>query len=155
MKIQAVLATAAALGLAGCATYAPVAPPYGPAAVNVATKVPFGTYLVDGRGRALYILEGTRSGAGMGRCETECLRVWPPLHAAGPPVAGPGVDPARLATTPMHGAPHVTYAGWPLYYYFRDRVPGDTTGQHVTDRWGVWHLLSPSGEPIRPVGSAY
>lgn len=38
----------------------------------------------------------------------------------------------------------------PLYYYHRDRGPGDTTGQHVTDAWGARHLLSPSGEPIRP-----
>jgi predicted lipoprotein with Yx(FWY)xxD motif len=153
MKTPMILCTAAALGLAGCAPVAPVVPPpYGAAMVTTATKAPFGTYLVDGTGRALYILEGQRSGAGMNRCMGECLRVWPPLHTAGPPTAGPAVDPARLATVPMHGAPHVTYSGWPLYYYHRDLAPADTTGQHVTDRWGTWHLLSPSGEPIRPAG---
>lgn len=153
MKTQSLLIAAAALGLAGCATVLP--PPAIPVTVTTATKPPFGAFLVDRAGRSLYILEGERLPAGMRRCTGECLRVWPPLHVAGAPTAGPGLDQARLATEPMHGAVHVTYAGWPLYYYHRDRGPGDTTGQHVVDQWGTWHLLSPSGEPIRHVASGY
>ena len=160
MKIAKILMTAAIPGLAACATYSSAPPPYrgagyGSAIVASANKAPFGAYLVDGRGRALYILEGQRNHAGMDRCMGECLRVWPPLHTAGAPRANPAVDPAKLATMQMHGAPHVTYAGWPLYYYHRDRSHGDTTGQHVTDTWGTWHLLSPLGEPIRQGGSGY
>jgi predicted lipoprotein with Yx(FWY)xxD motif len=150
MKIQSLLIAATALGLTGCETYAPVAP-VGPVTVTTATKAPFGTYLVDGAGRSLYILEGERGTTGMSRCDAACLRVWPPLHG-GPATAGAGVDAARLATVPIHGAPHVTYSGWPLYYYVRDAAAADTTGQHVTDAWGTWHLLAPSGEPIRPAG---
>ena len=152
------LLAAVALGAAACTSYSSYSPaPYGPAGygvahINAATRVPFGSYLVDGQGRALYILDGQRGAAGMDRCMGECLRIWPPLHSSGAPTAGPGVDPARLASMPMHGAPHVTYAGWPLYYYHRDRRPGDTTGQAIQDRWGRWYLLSPSGEPIRPSG---
>ena len=149
MKTPKLLFAAAALGLHGCATYAPGAS-YGAATVTVSSKAPFGTYLVDGLGRAVYILEGERPPGGVQRCVGQCLTIWPPLH--GPPVPGAGINPALLASVPMHAAPHVTYAGWPLYYYHRDRVPGDTTGQHVTDTWGTWHLLSPSGEPIRPTG---
>jgi predicted lipoprotein with Yx(FWY)xxD motif len=156
MKTLKMMMTAAALGLAACATYsAPPPPPpvpVGPALVTSANKAPFGTFLVDAGGRALYILEGQRNNMGMDRCMGECLAVWPPLHTVGPPTAGGAVDPARLSSMVMHGSAHVTYAGWPLYYYHRDRVPGDTTGQHVTDRWGTWHLLSPNGEPIRPAG---
>ena len=150
MKTAALLIAAAAFGLSSCATYPPTPPPYGSATVTVSSKAPFGTYLVDGRGRALYILEGERQPGGMHRCTGPCLGVWPPVH--GPAAAGPGVNPALLTTMPMHGGPHVSYAGWPLYYYHRDRIPGDTTGQHVTDTWGTWHLLSPSGQPIRPTG---
>ncbi len=152
MKLTLATLGAAAFALSACATV-PAAPlPVRPVTVTTATKAPFGTYLVDRAGRSLYILEGTRNESRMSRCDADCLRVWPPLHVGGPPVGGPGVDPARLATVPMHGAPHVTYGGWPLYYYVRDRGPGDTTGQHVTDQWGTWHLISPSGEPIRPAG---
>ena len=145
------LAAAGALSLTGCATY-PTAAPYGSATVTVATKAPYGTYLTDGSGRALYILEGQRLPSGTVPCDGPCLAVWPPVHGAA--VAGPGIDPALLTTAPMHGAPHAIYAGWPLYYYSRDAAPGDTTGQGVHDTWGMWHLLSPSGAPIAQ-GSGY
>lgn len=159
MKTPKILMVSATLGLAACATYSSAPPPYsGPgydtAVVTSANKAPFGTYLVDGRGRALYILEGTR-GTAAERCSGECLRIWPPLHVSAHPTAGGAVGPARLLTRMAHGHTHVTYGGWTLFYYHRDRGPGDTTGQHVTDAWGTWHLLSPSGEPIRPVRSFY
>jgi predicted lipoprotein with Yx(FWY)xxD motif len=149
------LVAATTIGVVACTSYPPTnagPPAYGIAQLNAATKAPFGSYLVDGAGRAVYLLEGQRHNAGMDRCMGECLRVWPPLHTSGPPTAGPGVDPAQLGSMQMHGAAHVTYAGWPLYYYHRDRMPGDTTGQAIQDRWGRWYLLSPSGEPIRPSG---
>ncbi len=153
MKTPLILLAVAALGLGG---YAPSSAPhdgpgYGAAVVTTGTKPPFGAFLVDAKGRSLYILEGTRGTAG-NRCSGECLRVWPPLHASGPVTVGAGIDPAMLSTAVAHDGPHVTYAGWPLYYYHHDRAPLDTTGQHVIDRWGTWHLLSPSGEPIRPAG---
>ena len=103
---------ATALGVVACTTYPArnVGPPvYRLAQVNAATKAPFGSYLVDGAGRAVYILDGQRNHAGMDRCMGECLRVWPPLHTSGPPTAGPGVDPARLSSMTMHGAPHAKH----------------------------------------------
>jgi predicted lipoprotein with Yx(FWY)xxD motif len=157
MKSPAILLSCAMVMLAGCDTYAPPPPapapivPAGAVSITTATKAPFGTYLVDGAGRSLYMLEGTR-GTPAARCNGQCLAVWPPVHVSGPPVAAAGVNPALLSTITARGQTHVTYAGWTLFYYHRDQAPGDTTGQHVTDAWGTWHLLSPSGEPIRPVG---
>jgi predicted lipoprotein with Yx(FWY)xxD motif len=152
MKTPTILMAASALATSACATYstAPVAP-MGAATVTTATKPPFGTYLVDGAGRALYVLDGER-GMTTSRCTGACLGVWPPLLAAGPATAAAGVDARRLATVNVHGRSQVTYSGWPLYYYHRDRIPADTTGQYVRDTWGTWYLLSPSGEPIRPSG---
>ena len=147
MKTAAMMA-AAALGLSSCASISPM-PPSGPTTVTVANKAPYGPYLVGYEGRSLYMLEGTRNMSGRNRCSGPCLLAWPLVRAA---VPGPGVDPAKLATVPGYGGPHAAYAGWPLYYYHRDGAPGDTTGQHVTDLWGTWHLVSPSGEPIRPAG---
>ncbi|MFP5329647.1 MAG: hypothetical protein ACLGHC_05860 [Alphaproteobacteria bacterium] len=155
MKTPKLLFAAAAAILAGCTTVAPgpvPVVPVGAVSLTTANKAPFGTYLVDGAGRALYILEGERMPGGYHRCMGQCLAVWPALMSNAPPVAGAGVDPALIGSMPMHGGQHVTYAGWPLYYYTRDRVPGDTVGQHVTDAWGTWHLLSPAGVPIRPAG---
>ncbi len=43
----------------------------------------------------------------------------------------------------------VTYAGWPLYRFFRDISPGDTVGANlndpVTTPAGIWYLLNPRG----------
>jgi predicted lipoprotein with Yx(FWY)xxD motif len=151
MRTPVILVLAAAAAALGFVTQSSAQ--YGPGhrapIVTMAMKEPFGGFLTDIDGRAVYILEGTRGTAGS-RCSGECLRVWPPLQASGPPGAGAGVDPAMVDMVMAYGGPQLTYAGWPLFYYHHDRAPGDTTGQHVTDRWGTWHLLSPSGEPIRP-----
>jgi predicted lipoprotein with Yx(FWY)xxD motif len=153
MRIPTILLTAAALGISACDTVPPAAAPIAPAAtvtVTTANKAPYGDYLVDGAGRALYVLEGTRGAAGTERCLDDCRAVWPSLMAVNTPVGGPTVNAALLSTRPAYGGLQVTYSGWPLYYYVRDTAPADTTGQHVSDKWGMWHLLSPSGEPIRP-----
>lgn len=158
MKTPTFLIGAAALALAGCAMAPPYAPPAGPVGVPVgaatlttANKAPFGTYLVDGAGRAVYILEGTRGSSARMACGYDCARVWPPVTVAAPPVPGAGLDPRRIGTMPRGGGMQLAYHGWPLFYYVRDRGPGDTTGQNVHDAWGGWYLLSPTGVPISPV----
>jgi len=128
MQTPKFLLTAATLGLAACATYSSAPAPYGTAAaydptmITSADKAPFGTFLVDRSGRAVYILEGTR-GTPAERCSGECLNVWPPLHVAAPATAGGAVNPALLSTRMAHGHTHVTYGGWTLFYYHRDRTP--------------------------------
>ncbi len=150
MMTPAILLAAAALGLSGCETVEPLLSPPASTIVTSSSKVPFGSYLVDGSGRSLYILEGTRMTNGTDRCSGECLMAWPPLLVDGPPAASAGIDPTRLATVPTLTRPQAAYAGWPLYHYHRDQRPGDTTGHYVRDQWGTWYLLAPSGEPIRP-----
>jgi predicted lipoprotein with Yx(FWY)xxD motif len=153
MKTPKILMAATALGLGACDTVPPGARPSGPVTsvtVTTANKAPYGAYLVDGAGRALYILEGTRGAPGIERCGDDCRAVWPSLMAVNTPVGGPNINAAALSARPAYGGSQVTYSGWPLYYYVRDANPGDTAGQHVQDRSGVWHLLSPSGEPIGP-----
>ena len=160
MQATKILMTAATLGLAACATYSSAPPAYGPGGdamagtslITTGNKAPFGVFLVDAGGRSVYMLEGTRGQTGMNRCTGACLNVWPPVKATAPLTVGGTVDPARLTTVPGPWGPQAAYDGWPLYYYHHDRAPGDTTGQHVTDAWGTWHLLAPSGQPIRPAG---
>ena len=150
MKIPPLLLAAAAFGLSGCAGYGlgGSPPPFRAASVMSSAKAPYGQYLVDNRGQSLYVLVGTRGMTGMNACTGACLRVWPPALAARPTVPGAGIDPARLTTVQAPSGSQLAYAGWPLYYFNRDRVPGDTTGQYARDTWGTWYLLSPSGEPI-------
>ena len=62
--------------------------------------------------------------------------------------SGDGIDASKLGiTTRKDGSVQVTYNGWPLYYYDKDKAPGDATGQGVG---GVWYVVSAAGEQINP-----
>ena len=162
MKNPLVLLAGATLLLTACDTFfgppPPPPPPRNPAAplgtaaLTTGTKAPFGTYVTDGSGRSVYILEGTRGMSGLNRCSGPCLSVWPMVPSGAATTTAGGLDPRQLRPVSGYGGTQDSYGGWPLYYYHHDMRPGDTTGQHVTDSWGTWHLISPSGEPIRPRG---
>jgi predicted lipoprotein with Yx(FWY)xxD motif len=66
------------------------------------------------------------------------------------PAAGDDLDASLLGTiTRDDGSTQATYNGWPLYLYAGDTAPGDTTGQGITDEYGLWYLIGPDGEPIQ------
>jgi predicted lipoprotein with Yx(FWY)xxD motif len=152
MLHRTIVLAGAMLGLSSCDTIPPPAPiaPAGTATLTTATKPPFGSFVVDGSGRSLYVLIGTRDRSGINRCSGPCLGVWPPLLGA--PTVASGLNPTLVRNVQGYGGAQVSYAGWPLYYYHHDRVPGETTGQGVRDSWGTWYLLRPNGDPIGPVG---
>jgi predicted lipoprotein with Yx(FWY)xxD motif len=144
--------------------------PTGPATVSAAWTPGFGRVLVIGSGAyqgcSLYLLTSDQLHALTGApyacsdnpnvkkkpCDTI---LWPALLTEGAPIAGPGVDPGLLGTvtrTDVAGlgtVQQVTYAGWPLYRFFRDTNPGDTVGADQNDPVptppGVWYLLNPRG----------
>jgi predicted lipoprotein with Yx(FWY)xxD motif len=98
---------------------------------------------------SLYVLMNDTQNSGTSTCVDDCAAEWPPLTADGDPVAGEGVDETLLGTiTRDDGSTQVTYNGWPLYTFVDDTAPGDTTGQGIEDEFGLWHLISPEGEPI-------
>lgn len=111
--------------------------------LTVATGAP-GSYLADNTGRAVYVLEGDETGS---KCTGECLALWPPLLADAAPVAGsPSLQGVLVGTVERSdGTTQVTYNGHPLYLYARDTGPGTTLGQDVTDDWGEWYLVGPTG----------
>ena len=145
--------------------------PSGPAAVS-ATSTSFGRALVVGSGPdagcSLYLLTSDElhgvTGAPFACSDNANVRgkpcdtvLWPALLTDGAPIAGPGVDPRLLGTVTrtdlaLPGAPaveQVTYAGWPLYRFFRDETPGETEGANlndpVTTPAGIWYLVNPRG----------
>jgi len=159
MLNRTILLAGATLALSSCNTLlgqpAPPPGPLGPASMSnltlsTATKAPFGVYVTDGSGRAVYVLEGTRGGSGINRCSGMCVSVWPPVPAPPLPTGGSGINPPALRTVSGFRGTQVSYSGWPLYHFSHDVSPGDTTGQGVRDQWGTWYLIRPSGEPIAP-----
>jgi len=112
--------------------------------VAVANNGKLGQILVDEKGMTLYLFvkdTGTSS-----TCYDQCATIWPPLFTTGTPQAGAGVTQSRLSTTTRtDGKVEVTYAGHPLYYFFKDKAPGDITGQGVNGFGDLWWVVTSSG----------
>ena len=160
-------ASAESSSCAGPVTSAPT----GPATVSAASTS-FGRVLVVGSGPSagcsLYLLTSDQlhalTGAPFACSDNANVRgkpcdavLWPALLTQGAPIAGPGVNPGLLGTVTrtdlgLPGVPsvqQVTYAGLPLYRFFRDETPGETEGANlndpVTTPAGIWYLLNPRG----------
>jgi predicted lipoprotein with Yx(FWY)xxD motif len=112
--------------------------------VAVANNGKLGQILVDDKGMTLYLFvkdTGTSS-----TCYDQCAQFWPPLLTTGAPQAGTGANQSLLGTTTRtDGKVEVTYAGHPLYYFLKDKAPGDITGQGVNGFGDLWWVLTPTG----------
>ena len=112
--------------------------------VAVANNSKLGQILVDDKGMTLYLFvkdTGTSS-----TCYDQCATFWPPLLTTGTPQAGTGANQSLLGTTTRtDGKVEVTYAGHPLYYFQKDKAPGDITGQGVNGFGDLWWVLTPAG----------
>jgi predicted lipoprotein with Yx(FWY)xxD motif len=114
------------------------------ATINVATDPTLGQILVDGKGMTLYMF--TKDGPDQSTCSGKCFTSWPPLNTQGHPTLGAGVDASLVGNTKAtDGSEMVTYNKMPLYYFAKDKAPGDTTGQGVSN---VWYVVSPDGKPV-------
>ncbi len=107
-----------------------------------------GSFLADQDGYALYMF--AKDVRGTSNCYDECLKAWPALLTNGETTVGEGLIADLVGTTTRNdGAVQVTYNGWPLYYWEKDAMPGDVTGQGVGD---VWWVVSAEGNVIKPSG---
>jgi predicted lipoprotein with Yx(FWY)xxD motif/plastocyanin len=145
-KIESKVAPTAAGASAGASASAPE--------IDVAQNSDLGSFLVDAKGMALYLY--TKDTPNTSTCYDKCAAAWPPLLTTSNAMAGKGVDDSKFGTTKRtDGTTQVTYNGWPLYYFVKDKAAGDVTGQNVG---GVWFVLSPAGDKIesmaRPTQSA-
>jgi len=156
----AVLALASALVLAACgssgssSTSSSYTPPAAPPAARrpasvVGTKTSsLGTFLVDAKGRALYLWDADHGS--MSTCSGACAQAWPPLTATGTPKASGQVKSSLLGTTMRSDGSHeVTYAGHPLYYFAGDSAPKQTNGQGSDSFGSPWWVVSPAGQAIQ------
>ena len=126
--------------------------PTGPAMVNVGQNATLGSFLVDTNGMTLYVYANDT--ANTSTCTAACSTNWPPLLTAGAPTAGTGATASLLGTlTRADGTTQVTYNSLPLYYFAKDKVAGDTTGEGVK---GLWSVVDPTGKAIvaTPAASA-
>jgi predicted lipoprotein with Yx(FWY)xxD motif len=110
-----------------------------------------GTILVNSRGLTLYMF--VRDRRKKVTCTSKsCVLVWPPLKikSGRKPTAGGAARKSLLGVDRSpKGYRVVTYNRWPLYTYFLDKKPGQTTGQGVDQSGGKWYVLAPSGRFIK------
>jgi len=121
------------------------APAAGPVVLEVANNDKLGKFLVDGKGMTLYMF--AKDTKDTSNCYDKCAQAWPPLLETDKPTVKNGVDASLLGTTTRKdGAIQVTYAGMPLYYYFKDKAAGDVTGQNSNN---VWFVVAPDGTVVK------
>jgi predicted lipoprotein with Yx(FWY)xxD motif len=105
--------------------------------ISTAKNSKLGTILVSGN--TVYALKASKTA-----CTAKCLKVWPPVllpQGVTTATAGAGVDASKLGTVAAaNGALQITYAGKALYWFAKDKAPGQVKG-NVTDKWGKWYTI--------------
>ena len=86
--------------------------------------------LADAKGISLYTFDLDSEGKSV--CKGRCLEVWPPLNVA----ADAQLVPPFGKIPGNNGKPQLTLKGLPLYYFHKDKAPGDVDG-HYPD----WQLI--------------
>jgi predicted lipoprotein with Yx(FWY)xxD motif len=106
-----------------------------------------GTYLVDGKGRTLYLFQKDKTSKS--RCSGDCATAWPPLLTTGKPKGSGGVRKSLLGTTKRSdGSTQVTYNKHPLYYFVQDTKAGDVNGQGINAFGAKWYAVTSSGKRL-------
>lgn len=104
--------------------------------VQVIAHPKLGKILTDGKGMTLYIF--TPDKQSLSTCYEECAFTWPPLLiSSGTPTLATGVVGTLDTTIRKDNSTQVTYNGMPLYYYVKDKKPGDVNGQNIDNKWFV------------------
>ena len=108
------------------------------------------------RGRLIYDLSAhtlyafDRDRGSTPTCYGACARTWPPALTEGGTRAGGVAHPGKIGTTKRRdGTIQLTYAGYPLYRYSRDRQ-SDLKGNGLESFGGEWSAIRPSGEKLLP-----
>jgi predicted lipoprotein with Yx(FWY)xxD motif len=121
----------------------------GSSTVNVAKVTGYGSALVTGSGKSIYLL--STDPAGSSKCSGSCAKTWVPVTASGSPSAGSGVDSSKLSTFKRSdGTTQVLYDKHALYTFTGE---GATSGEGQASFGGVWYLVAPSGSAIKKSSS--
>lgn len=111
--------------------------------VKLAQDPTLGAILTGPTGMTLYVF--TKDVPGTTNCYAQCAVNWPPLilQAGALLNAPPGLAGKLDTTVRKDGSLQVTLNGAPLYYWLKDKAPGETTGHKVGGVWfasvpGIW-----------------
>ncbi|WP_067826301.1 hypothetical protein [Nocardia inohanensis] len=103
-----------------------------------------GPRVADSGGRSLYRFDKDTANPSVSNCNGDCATTWPPLLVArGQALYLDGINPAETSFIERaDGSCQITIGGRPIYYFSKDRNPGDLNGQGVG---GTWFAVAPTG----------
>jgi predicted lipoprotein with Yx(FWY)xxD motif len=105
--------------------------------ISTAKNAKLGTILVSGT--TVYALKPSKTA-----CTAACSKVWSQVllpHGITTATAGAGVDASKLGTVATaKGQLQITYAGKRLYWFVKDKAPGQVHG-NVKNKWGTWSAV--------------
>lgn len=112
--------------------------------VKITKNPKLGNILTDSRGMTLYLFKPDKPNLSV--CYGKCAEAWPPLTVKSGKPTGESLSGNLGTTTRKDGSKQVTYNGTPLYYFVKDKKPGDVNGQGLG---GVWFVIkaSPASVP--------
>jgi len=92
--------------------------------------------LTSSYGKTMYTFDKDQTGSGKSECVSTCADNWPPVYVE------PGIKLSGdfSSITRANGQKQLTYKGKPLYFYVKDKNPGDKTGDNVNN---VWRVVTP------------
>jgi predicted lipoprotein with Yx(FWY)xxD motif len=92
--------------------------------------------LTSSYGKTMYTFDKDQAGSGKSECVSTCADNWPPVYVE------PGIKISGdfSAITRANGQKQLAYKGKPLYFFVKDKNPGDKTGDNVNN---VWHVVTP------------
>jgi predicted lipoprotein with Yx(FWY)xxD motif len=119
----------------------------------IASRPATGSYLTDGTGRALYILEKDTT-PGVSSCTGTCIATWPAFWVDN--LVAPSVlDPKNFSTIIRgDGGKQWAYLGRPLYYYSVDKDAGDLYGEGIGNVWFAANVTGILPVPATPAPTA-
>ncbi len=103
--------------------------------IKLAGKSGMGTYLTDAKGMTLYHFK--KDSNNKSSCTGSCISKWPVFSIDNPKLTG-GLNSKDFSTFKRSdGKKQTSYKGQPLYYFSKDKKPGDTFGNGVEGNWSV------------------
>ena len=87
--------------------------------------------LTNPAGMTLYTFDKDVADSGKSVCNGDCAVKWPPLMAS----ASDKANGNYSIVARDDGSKQWAYKGKPLYLWFKDQKPGDTTGDGVNNVW--------------------
>lgn len=92
--------------------------------------------LTSSYGKTMYTFDKDQAGSGKSECVSTCADNWPPVYVE------PGIKISGdfSVITRANGQKQLAYKGKPLYFFIKDKNPGDKTGDNVNN---VWHVVAP------------